>query len=558
MLTDARHLPPNAELVGDVCIIGAGPAGLTIARQLDGSGLQTILLERGDTEQEADIAAELEFASPHFLTPRESLRRQFGGMSAAWNSALLDGRPAARYLPFDPIDLEARYWVPHSGWPVSFDDLRPYYERAYGVCGLQPLDPGQPAVDGRVPLSTPSGAMITRLDLLGPASVFTTDAVADLRRSADIHVVTHAAAVELVAAADEPLARTVVRVVGGLAISVRSRLVIVAAGAIENARLLLSSTAQHPAGLGNEFDNVGRFFMDHPRVSLGHGSFSGRTPMGRYEPHVVGGQLVIGKLKLAESVLRREELLNGNAQIYPHYLTTEQLAAVRSARSLVDSVRRRQGLTSAPGHAVAVGRRSFSMARMVVAARVLRRPDVPTPGSDRWTGMIARSFKLTYQPEQAPSRGNRVTLDDRVDEFGSRIARLEWRWSEVDVLSIRRVREIMAAELTASGIGELADNEPELLPPGELNGPPGSAHHHLGTTRMHDNPRHGVVDRHGRIHGCGSVYVAGGSVFPTGGYANPTLTVVALAIRLADEVRRVLSEATASQQPLTRPAGPPS
>jgi choline dehydrogenase-like flavoprotein len=463
-------------------------------------------------------------------------------MAAIWNVLLLDGvTPAARYLPLDPIDFETRSWVPHSGWPITFQDLVPYYDRARALCGLGPFDfHGSLPETGRQPLSSPSGALVTRLDQLGPATAFTRQPLSELSRSDQVHVVSNASAVDLRSAdrSDDGMATTSALTQGGLRFAIRSRVVVVAAGAIESARLLLNSTSEWPTGLGNRFDNVGRFFMDHPRLLLGVGPISSggmSTPMDLYEPHVVDGQLLFGKLKLSEAVLRREELLNGNAQIFPHYLSIPQLEAVRSARIVMESIRRRIGLKRFPRHFTFAARHSISMARYALIVRYLNRPDVPGPNSDRWTGVTARSFKLTYQPEQAPNRANRVTLSERRDKLGYRSALLHWRWSEIDLRSIGRARQLFASELQAAGLGDLVELGNEIVPRAE------TAHHHLGTTRMHDSPREGVVDRDCRLHGSSSVYVAGGPVFPTGGYANPTLTVVALAIRLADELKRVMS-----------------
>jgi choline dehydrogenase-like flavoprotein len=262
--------------------------------------------------------------------------------------------------------------------------------------------------------------------------------------------------------------------------------------------------------------------------------------MDLYEPHILDGQLVHGKLKLSETVLRREELLNGNAQILPHFRSMSQLEGARSARIAVNSIKHRQGLTRVPKHLAMATPHMPSIARHSLN-RYLNRPEVPVRDSEKWTGMVARSFKLIYQPEQAPNRANRVTLGQRRDALGYRIAHLYWRWSEIDLLSIRRVRQIFAAELRASGLADLVQAEDDIFPRSEGNASPSTNAHFLGTTRMHDLPRHGVVDRACRVHGSSSVYVAGSSVLPTGGYANPTLTVVALAIRLADELKRTLS-----------------
>ncbi len=555
MLTDAGSIPINTVLVVDLCIIGSGPAGLAIAHELIRSGIEILLLERGDvTEQPAaDLTSDLEFESPHFPSPQLALHNQFGGMAAIWNSRLLDRvTPAARYLPLDPIDFETRYWVPHSGWPITFDQMAPYYDRARMLCGIGPFDFHGPLPDtGRTPLSSPSGTLLTRLEQFGPATAFTHRPLVELTKSDHVHVVTNATAVELTSAdgADDGMATTSVRTHGGLPFTIRSRFVVVAGGAIENARLLLNSTAQCPTGLGNYFDNVGRFFMDHPRVSLGRGSFSpeGSTrAMDLYELHIFHGQLFLGKLKLSETVLRREELLNGNAEIFshylsiPYYLSMPQLEGMRSAYIAVDSIRRRQGLARVPKHLALATRHAIPIARYLTSRYLARGAG---PKFLKWTGLVRRSFELHYQPAQAPNPGNRVSLGQRRDALGYRIARLDWRWSEIDLLSIRRVREIFASELRASGVGDLVKPEDDIIRGTMGNVTPVTSHHHLGTTRMHDDPRHGVVDRDCRLHGSSSVYVAGASVFPTGGYANPTLTVVALAIRLADELKRAMSTA---------------
>jgi choline dehydrogenase-like flavoprotein len=281
--------------------------------------------------------------------------------------------------------------------------------------------------------------------------------------------------------------------------------------------------------------------MDHPRVSLGVGTFSpeGLTrTMDLYAPHHMDGRVLYGKLKLSETVLRQEELLNGNAQI----LRRDLADALASASVVVNSIRRRQGLAEVPKHVTVAARHALPLARHFALLSLTPR-GVPGHALVKWTTATERSFALNYQPEQAPNPDNRVTLSERRDAFGYRIARLDWRWSDIDLRSIRRARRIFASEFTAEGIGNLVETEGDVIRGEEGDQSPETAHHHLGTTRMHDDPRQGVVDRNCKLHEFSSVYVAGGSVFPTGGYANPTLTVVALAIRLADELKRTLPTA---------------
>jgi choline dehydrogenase-like flavoprotein len=554
VLTDGHGIPADTVLLADLCIIGAGPAGQAIVRELTGSGVQILLIERGDLGDHAtaDLASVLEFESPNFWFLQHELHNQFGGMSGIWNTRLPDGvTPAARYLPLDPLDFEARSWVPDSGWPITSVEMDPYYDRARALCGVGPFDfRGRLPETGREPLSTPAGELVTRLDQLGAATVFTHLSLEEMRKSDQVQLLTNAIAVELASAdgSEDGMASTSVRTLGGVAFTIRSRFVVVAGGSPENARLLLNSTSQYSSGLGNHFDNVGRYFMDHPRVLLSHGSYSQQGSMRSmelYEPHSVDGQVLGGKLKLSDEVLRREELLNGNAQFMPYHRSVSQLEAARSARVVLSAVRHRGEVTGVPKHLAKAVRHAPSIA-WYLFNRHRNLSEVASEDFETGKGKAPRSFKLIYQPEQAPSRENRVTLSERRDAFGYRIAHLYSQWSEIDLRSIRRARQIFAAELQASGLADFVQAEDDVFPRGADEASPRSAAHLLGTTRMHDDPRHGVVDRDCKIHGTSSVYVAGASVFPTGGCANPTLTVVALAIRLADELKRTMRATQAS------------
>ena len=144
------------------------------------------------------------------------------------------------------------------------------------------------------------------------------------------------------------------------------------------------------------------------------------------------------------------------------------------------------------------------------------------------------TLDVIVHAEQAPDRDNRITLSERRDSLGTRMAHLHWEWRPIDIDSVARMQELLKAELARSGVGRLdlsrVDGRPELFNAG--------LHHHMGTTRMHADPRRGVVDEECRVHGVGNLFVAASSVFPTGGYINPTLTVLALAIRIADRVRQ--------------------
>ncbi|HEY9734658.1 MAG TPA: GMC family oxidoreductase, partial [Trichocoleus sp.] len=147
-------------------------------------------------------------------------------------------------------------------------------------------------------------------------------------------------------------------------------------------------------------------------------------------------------------------------------------------------------------------------------------------------------FEVLHFTEQAPDPANRIMLSNDRDVFGYPKMQLQWRWSDQDIQSIRRAQALFKQEFAKAGLGELKVELDQGLP--RMIYP--SIHHHMGTTRMHESPKHGVVDANCRVHGVSNLYVASSSVFPTSGYANPTLTIVAIAIRVADQIKRKMAQ----------------
>ena len=568
MLRDGRRVPDGAELLCDVCIVGAGPAGLALGTELARSAFRIVVLDSGGAREDpdSDTLSQLEFESADFRSPNEARQRQLGGMASRWDTAFPRGL-GARLLRLDAIDFERREWVPNSGWPFGRSALEPYYERAGVLFGLDSTASESPRADWRRAEALPlaESVAVTTIDRLIPRERVTRvlrDGVASRLRTTVLH---HATAVRV---ETDDLGSTVqmgrARSRSGTSFVVRAGAFVLAAGAVENARLLLLSNDVQPAGLGNARDNVGRFYMDHPYPVAGF--LRPRDPalfdrMALYDVRERSGELRSGRLRIAEGAQRSERLLNGSVRLQPR-LDERHRAALGAGRALVAAVRRgrlpkrpvREAATLLP---VLPGLlRSGS--RLGLRQRRLR----PQPTKVGWShlgdnGRRFGHFTLVLQPEQAPDPECRVTLANRNDQLGMRIPRLRWRWSELDLQSIRRTRELLADEFERSGIGVLHQGGEELTAEFEdaglaaiQDGPAGEdvpllmpegAHHHLGTTRMHREPTEGVVDEHWRVHGVSNLFIAGGSVFPTGGSANPTFTIAALAIRLADHLRETLA-----------------
>jgi choline dehydrogenase-like flavoprotein len=452
-------------------------------------------------------------------------QRCLGGTTVSWTG---------RCRPLDPIDFEARTEVPHSGWPFGRAHLEPFYARAQGVLELGPMQ--YDLADGRrelLPLRTAD--VRTTLFQYSPPTDFARAYRAGLETAPNVRAWLHASVVEIeTSSRGDRISRLRLAAPDGRRAFVSAKVYVLASGGIENARLMLLSNSHQRDGLGNQHDLVGRYFMEHPMVFLGPFRPSSRCPsMDLYEFSAGNefdkpGHLVAG-LSPSDELMRREGLLNASLGFVvrrPHQARPEYWSdGVTSLEHLVDAARRRDLPEGLARHLV------NSLAGIVPIARSgwarLR-------GSNRPAPLVAR---LTF--ESAPNPQSRITLSSRRDALGLPTARLDWRLSEVDRRSAARFIEIARAAIQDSGLGDF-DVYPKLSSP---NGWPLSIwgpHHHMGTTRMHVDPRLGVVDQHCRVHGLDNLYVAGSSVFPTSGYANPTLTIVALALRLADHLKAQL------------------
>jgi choline dehydrogenase-like flavoprotein len=541
-------------LEADVCVVGAGPAGLALALGLLGTGLRLVLLEAG-AESPATPTSEplgpvrVEGEDPYPQSGiGETRGTGLGGTATRWSFKMAGDRDdpdgafgrGCRYAPLDPVDLEARDDVPHGGWPLARGDLDPWYAKAQSVAGLGAFAYGADswAGEGSRPLDMAHGTVTTSMFQFGPATAWTRDAVARLR--ADPHVRILAGAVvtrlETGGSAGDADVRAVRFVAGGAAGEVRARAVVLAAGGIENSRLLLLSDSERaPRGLGNGSDHVGRCFMEHPLVRGGLlvvdpvGGLAGRLRL--YDPHWTAGSLVMGKLALSDDTVRHRGLVSTSVLLVP-----------RDRVAVAPAVLAFQGLRSPS--AVAAGRvhRARRALRAGLGAADLLRarrafavqPNIDDGGWTRRPGAGGvRVLEMLHQTEQTPDPGNRVALSDTVDGYGRRTAVLHWRWSAEDRRRVTRARDLYADAFAKAGYATLAGGDWDAGQPRMIGG----NHHHLGGTRMSRDARDGVVDPDCRVHGVRNLFVAGSSVFPAGGSVNPTLTIVALALRLAEHLR---------------------
>ena len=529
MLSDAADLASDQQIQTDVCIIGAGPAGISIAHELRGTDIGVWLLESGgrDVERRAQRRNRGQSVGYPIHRLHQSRIRAFGGTSRHWFTPS-DDTWAAR--PLDPIDFEVRPGIRYSGWPFDRAHLDPYYAHAQAVCRLGPYmyEPTHWA-DGLGPDLLPRlGDVETTLFQRGR---YDFNGFYDgLVHAPNVTLLLHASVVDL-ATDEDPgrVDRVEVRREDGTSCFVRARLVVLAAGGIENPRLLLLSRRVHQRGLGNDRDLVGRFFAERLSARTGYVIPEKPEVAQRDEfsaVQAVRDAVVQRALRVSDAVQRERQLLNCAFLLMTRNLSMTA-ESFRSLATLVKATRRWPLPDDVFGHASNI---ATGLTDLGALARDRVRPRD-----------VSSVLAVRVQAEQAPNPESRVTLGSRRDQFGLPVARVAWRPVASDRASIRASQQTLDAALRAAGIGRmrfmLGDERPAALFEGNF--------HHLGATRMHTDPGKGVVDADCRVHGIRNLYVAGSSVFPTYGCSNPTLTVVALALRLADHLRKELAYARA-------------
>lgn len=494
MFIDARSLPDGTELEADVVIAGAGAAGISLARRLSAAGVSVVLLESGGHEFEAETQALAlgELAGADYWALDTARLRYFGGTTNHWTGWC---------RPLDPHDFERREWVPQSGWPVSLAELQPYYRLAHDLCELGEFiyDPEHWAKKTKTELlPLADTALQTTLWQLSTPTRFGPKYRESLLNAENVKVVLYANVVALESEQNAKEVRSVLaRCLAGNSLRVKARATVLALGGLDNARMLLIGKGEGSGGIGNEQGLVGRYFADHPHTAIGILLCNAsKDQMRLYEDVVDVGRpaAIQASLGIKPEVLAERRLLGFSAILRP--------------------------VTHEPPY-------SAAQAKAVAALWAGQRDVFP--------------LELFIRSEQAPDPKSHVTLSSKKDALGLPKLKLSWQHHPKTLDSIKRGVELLAGAFGQVGLGRVHSyihagiEVPGAWP--EIAG----GNHHMGTTRMAEDPRLGVVDRNCKVFGMENVFVAGSSVYPTTGYANPTLTLVALALRLGDHLSKTLS-----------------
>lgn len=548
MIIDYLDRTAPADLQVDLCIIGAGPAGLAIAHAFLGTRTTVCLLEGGGLsgEDSSQSLYEGTSAGTQPFDAGTSRMRAFGGSCTLWGGGC---------IPLADTDLGPRDWVPDSGWPLRYAELAPWYEKARDFCQIDATHRfGEGSFDGpvaRPPLDLDPDVMQNFIFARSPV-LFGEAYRATMEAARNITVLLHANAMEL-DTDDDLNAVTHVRIgsLDGRRGSVRARQFVLATGGIENARLLLLSNRVAKQGLGNDHDLVGRYFMDHPSGTLG-------TIHSKQAEHVSRPyERTIGKLRapvspeIGASMSAQARYRMLNARVHPFAVEGELPRGIRALRefraalrpplreeSALLEARLTAALQNGPvGAAIAPAQnKALTALRLglhigdVLRAAAQKASDRPTVPSER--------VALVGFFEQAPNRDSRITLGDDRDALGLRRVCVDWRLTDLDRHTYRTFT-VLTGDRLADACGGRFEPAPWAVDATMEPDVHGTAHH-MGTTRMAASARQGVVDTSGTVHGVPNLHVAGSSVFPTGGWAFPTFTLIALSLRLADHLRTLL------------------
>jgi len=533
MIIDSRTIN-SGSVSSEVCIVGGGVAGITLALALERRGIATCIVESGGFRPDAfarDLNRGLNTGLPYSFADG-SRSRYLGGSSNCW---------AGFCRPLDEEDFMARPWVPGSGWPIPRAELLRHIPEAHQLLKLGPVnyDPdfwidaiGRRDVQHVLPNHPDVHEIIAQFS---PPVRMGKEYRKQLARSSLISLYLQATTVELVTDS-----------LRGRLISVRAltpdrrpleftaRIFILAGGGIENARLLLASNRQMPRGIGNHHDLVGRYFMDHPRLYRGHFTHGRRAHNKlfdlKYQYHnqavAAHGVCVAGSFRLSREVQARAQLLNAYSWLDSDFAIYEA-PAINALRRI-----KQHALgTAPPGSSLLDSLFRAARAPHEIAMFAFVRQFHPP--------RLAKTCRLQIIVEPAPNPNSRIVLAQERDALGLNRVAVCWRLGELEQRTFDENFRVVSAALQSAGL--ILTEPPVPFARGEWPAELEGTWHHMGTTRMHDSPHSGVVDCHCRVHELANLYVAGSSVFPTVGASFPTINLVALAARLADHVAHQMS-----------------
>jgi choline dehydrogenase-like flavoprotein len=526
MIKDFQKFADGSIVTTDFCIIGAGAAGITIAREFLGTRYTTVILESGGLHPESETQKlyDSEVVGLPHAGVHNGRARVFGGTTTLWGG---------QALRFDTFDLKERSWVPYSGWPLSRVELDPYYERADRVLQLGASIPYNDlcASFGIEPPAFDPAKLYTVCSRWSPKPNFSTTYGDELKNAQNISVLLHANVTAIITnEAATAVENVEFRTFAGKQGKAVAKFYVICCGGIETARLLLASDRIEQHGVGNRNDLVGRYFQEHLHIRYGDLLTNNRKHLqDLFESFYKSGLKYMPLVTLSEHLQAEKKLLKIHGATSFDNAINSGIAAVKSlyktiaGRTYHNSNELRRLVWSAlrdPGELLNLAYRFYVQKRA-------------------GTSKLGPIF-FGAQCETAPNPNSRVTLADVRDQLGMRRVRLNWQFGELERRTASEYLRTIWSEFARLGLGEFDSRYLTLLDDRSkwIEMTHDSAHH-MGTTRMHENPQLGVVDANCQIHGLANLYIGSSAVFPTSACSNPTLTILALCLRIADRLKQI-------------------
>lgn len=547
------HIPNEHELF-DVVIVGAGAAGIVLAQRLAASKLRVALLEAGGEKRNGKsqefYRGRVEDTKTHPELHRYRVRA-LGGSTQIWGG---------RTIPFDEIDFARRDWVPESGWPIGYKDLHDYY-----VAGTRLAEAGnyQFSPSGALPghaaelaAGLDDESIVTTIERFSRPTDFWKLMEDDFRKSENISVFANSAATRI-RLKDDAGSVDYIEVAspdGKESKRIRGRHFVISMGGLETTRLLLASNDVMTGGIGSSCGWLGRNYISHLCQTVGKLTFTRPPKDVAYDyERDQDGIYLRRRWWITPEAQARHGILNTTFRTHlPDPGDPSHGNSILSAMFLVkDLVLYEYGRKFADGsgqgnrylkHVANIVRDPLKLAlfgRMWLRKRVFADRKLPSVV----LGSSSNSYMVEFHAEQAPNWESHVLLGSDVDKFGVPRLDVRWRPNTVDLESIQKAYGLLAGQLKERQVGKLEYDPAVLEERARHAGIVGG--HHIGTTRMSDDPKAGVVDRNCKVHGVGNLYIASASTFPTSGQANPTLTILALALRLGDHIAGNMTRAAA-------------
>ncbi len=509
MHIDARELENNSIIEGDLCIIGAGAAGISIALEWVNTPYKVILLEGGGFEYDNDIQNfyKGKTTGQKYFPLKATHLHYFGGTTGHW---------AGYCALFDEIDFQKRDWVENSGWPITKKDLDTFYDRAIKKLELHSknfsLKYWQKKDSSLIKFPINNDVVWNKMWQFSPPTRFGSKYKDEIVNAKNIHLYTYANVTNISAYKNlSNIEEVTIKNLSKKKHKVKAKYFILASGGIQNPRLLLASNKQISNGIGNENDIVGRYFMEHLEIKSAELWLTKSFPMDLYLFNY-GETKARAELAIKASKQKEHKILNGTVSLFP-------LDEARSLKPRLDISNNEDP------------RKNKLSTLEKIKKRLLTYKESTKKNIDR-------AYELFTRIEQAPNPTSRITLGNKKDALGVPRANLHWVLTSLEKRSIRKMYELIGRQTGIAEIGRVKLMD-YLLEKNDASWPKftGAGMHHMGTTRMHNDPKKGVVDSNCKVHNIDNLFIAGSSCFTTAGAANPTLTLVALSLRLSDYLK---------------------